>query len=166
MAPPLLARFQNGLLYRFIRGKPCGHLDLVSPPIWRGVARRLAQWHAALPSSGAAPIKESPLDVEQDADITVIQPRRAGPSIWAVLQKWVLALPVTTPEQRARRLSLQAELQWVVEALDDGKGIGEDGVCFFFPAPPFWAAREVGYNIANRDLHSSFSHTVISFART
>lgn len=119
-------------MYRFIRGKPCGHLDLVSPPIWRGVARRLAQWHAALPSSGAAPIKESPLDVEQDADITVIQPRRAGPSIWAVLQKWVLALPVTTPEQRARRLSLQAELQWVVEALDDGKGIGEDGVCFFF----------------------------------
>ena len=49
-----------------------------------------------------------------------------------MLQKWVLALPVTTPEQRARRLSLQAELQWVVEALDDGKGIGEDGVCFFF----------------------------------
>ncbi|KAK9852291.1 hypothetical protein MYU51_008731 [Penicillium brevicompactum] len=130
LAPPLLARFQNGLLYRFIRGKPCGHLDLVSPPIWCGVARRLAQWHAALPSSGAAPIKETPLDVEQDADITVIQPRRAGPSIWAVLQKWVLALPVTTPEQRARRLSLQAELQWVVEALDDGKGIGEDGLVF------------------------------------
>jgi hypothetical protein len=33
---------ENGLLYRFIRGKPCGHQDLVSPPIWRGVARRLA----------------------------------------------------------------------------------------------------------------------------
>ncbi|CAG8088137.1 unnamed protein product [Penicillium olsonii] len=129
LAPPLLARFQNGLLYRFIRGKPCGHLDLVSPPIWRGVARRLAQWHAALPSSAAAQVKDTS-DLQQDPEITVIKPRRAGPSIWAVLQKWVLALPVTTPEQRARRLSLQAELQWAVERLDDGKGIGEDGLVF------------------------------------
>lgn len=132
LAPPLLARFKNGLLYRFIRGRPCGHQDLVSPPIWRGVARRLAQWHAVLPSSGAAPVKdESATEIaEPQADeITVIQPRRAGPSMWAVLQKWVLALPAATPEQRERRLSLQAELQWVVDILDDGKGIGEDGVC-------------------------------------
>ncbi|KAJ6091791.1 hypothetical protein N7467_003760 [Penicillium canescens] len=135
LAPPLLARFKNGLLYRFIRGKPCGHLDLVSPPIWRGVARRLAQWHAVLPSSGAAPTKDAEASVSeiaqsQDDEITVIQPRRGGPSMWEVLQKWVLALPVTTPEQRARRLSLQQELQWVVEVLDDGKGIGEDGLVF------------------------------------
>lgn len=90
------------------------------------MARRLAQWHAALPSSGTA-LKDAS-ELEQDPEITVIKPRRAGPSIWAVLQKWVLALPVGTPEQRARRLSLQAELQWAVELLDDGKGIGEDGV--------------------------------------
>ncbi|OQD89733.1 hypothetical protein PENANT_c002G08157 [Penicillium antarcticum] len=131
LAPPLLARFKNGLLYRFIRGKPCGHLDIASPPIWRGVARRLAQWHAVLPSSGAAPIKDADAGIAQsDDEITVIQPRRGGPSMWAVLQKWVLAMPITTPEQRARRLSLQKELQWVVERLDDGKGIGEDGLVF------------------------------------
>ncbi|CAI7628551.1 uncharacterized protein N7487_002817 [Penicillium crustosum] len=133
LAPPLLARFKNGLLYRFIRGRPCSHQDLVSPPIWRGVARRLAQWHAGLPSSGAASVEDVSVtkiaDV-QDDEITVIQPRRAGPSMWAVLQKWVLALPVTTPEQRARRLSLQAELQWALDLLDDGKGIGEDGLVF------------------------------------
>jgi ethanolamine kinase len=132
LAPPLLARFKNGLLYRFIRGKPCGHQDLVSPPIWRGVARRLAQWHAVLPSSGAASAKDTSvaeIAASQDDEIMVIKPRRAGPSMWTVLQKWVLALPVTTPEQRARRLSLQAELQWVLDILDDGKGIGEDGVC-------------------------------------
>ncbi|OQE30934.1 hypothetical protein PENFLA_c002G01370 [Penicillium flavigenum] len=133
LAPPLLARFKNGLLYRFIRGKPCGHQDLVSPPIWRGVARRLAQWHAVLPSSGAASAKDTSgaeIAASQDDEITVIKPRRAGPSMWAVLQKWVLALPVTTPEQRARRLSLQAELQWVLDILDDGKGVGEDGLVF------------------------------------
>lgn len=132
LAPPLLARFKNGLLYRFIRGRPCGHQDLVSPPIWRGVARRLAQWHAVLPSSGAAPVKDESVPEiadSQDDEITVIRPRRGGPSMWAVLQKWVLALPVATAEQRARRLSLQAELQWTLDILDDGKGIGEDGVC-------------------------------------
>lgn len=48
--------------------------------------------------------------------------------MWAVLQKWIMALPVATPEQRARQLNLQQELQWVVGQLDDGKGIGEDGV--------------------------------------
>ncbi|KAJ5794067.1 Choline/Ethanolamine kinase [Penicillium paradoxum] len=133
LAPPLLARFKNGLLYRFIRGRPCGHQDLVSPPIWRGVARRLAQWHAVLPRSVAAHVEgESVTEIagSKDNDITVIQPRRAGPSMWAVLQKWVLALPVATPEQRARRLSLQAELQWVLDILDDGKGFGEDGLVF------------------------------------
>ncbi|KAJ5135733.1 uncharacterized protein N7515_005011 [Penicillium bovifimosum] len=120
LAPPLLARFKNGLLYRFIRGRPCGHQDLVSPPIWRGVARRLAQWHAVLPSSGAAPAKDEYLGEvaePQDSEITVIKPRRGGSSMWAVLQS-------------ARRLSLQSELQWVVDMLDDGKGLGEDGLVF------------------------------------
>jgi hypothetical protein len=48
--------------------------------------------------------------------------------MWEVLQRWVLALPVATPEQRTRRLTLQKELEWVVGQLDDGVGIGEDGV--------------------------------------
>ncbi|KAJ5689911.1 hypothetical protein N7462_004303 [Penicillium macrosclerotiorum] len=131
LAPPLLARFKNGLLYRFIRGKPCGHEDLVTPPIFRGVARKLAHWHAVLPTTGAgsAPSDEASV-ADKQSDLTVIQPRRAGSSMWAVLQRWVLALPVATPEQRARRLSLQQELQWAVGQLDDGQGIGEDGLVF------------------------------------
>ena len=48
--------------------------------------------------------------------------------MWAVLQKWILALPSATDEQRKRRLGLQKELEWAVSELDDGNGIGEDGV--------------------------------------
>ncbi|KAF3385645.1 Ethanolamine kinase 1 [Penicillium rolfsii] len=129
LAPPLLARFNNGLLYRFIRGKPCGHEDLVTPPIFRGVARKLAQWHAVLPNTSAASTSTNGVE-KHDADITPIQPRRAGSSMWEVLQRWVLALPVATPEQRTRRLTLQKELEWVVSQLDDGVGIGEDGLVF------------------------------------
>jgi hypothetical protein len=69
--------------------------------------------------------------------LTPIQPRRAGSSMWAVLQRWVMALPVATPEQKARRLTLQKELEWAVGQLDDGVGIGEDGVRHPPPADPF-----------------------------
>lgn len=141
LAPRLLARFQNGLLYRFIRGRPATHEDLVKPSIWRGVARRLAQWHAVLPISEAAatsngstkdhvPITHQ-VDVEQQPekdDLVPITPRQPGPNMWTVLQKWIRALPTTTEEQRQRRLSLHKEFQRVVKEFDDGKGLGENGV--------------------------------------
>src|SRR5947207_11017468 len=48
LAPPLLARFENGLLYRFIQGRVCTPQDLIIEPVWRAVARRLGQWHGSL----------------------------------------------------------------------------------------------------------------------
>jgi ethanolamine kinase len=62
-------------------------------------------------------------------DLNVIQPRRPGPSLWAVLQKWILALPTSTEAQQQRRRSLQTELERVVREFDNGNGLGEDGVC-------------------------------------
>jgi hypothetical protein len=49
--------------------------------------------------------------------------------MWTVLQKWIFALPTTTEEQRTRRRALQKELERVVRELDDGRGLGDDGVC-------------------------------------
>lgn len=147
-----------------MRGKPCGHLDLVTPPIFRGVARKLAQWHAVLPSNGTSstPSKEASIVANSETgpekqDLEVIRPRRTGPSMWAVLQKWILALPVATPEQRSRRLSLQRELQWAAGQLDDGKGIGEDGV-----RPQRFQAHSRCIMI--NFLPSLFSRTAISYA--
>ncbi|KAA8651982.1 hypothetical protein EYZ11_001758 [Aspergillus tanneri] len=146
LAPPLLARFQNGLLYRFIRGRPATYEDLVKAPIWRGVARRLAQWHAVLPIGGAPAAsavsvefprdhvpKMHQVDVAQSKqadDLSPIDPRQPGPNLWTVLQKWIRALPTTTEEQRQRRLSLQKEFERVVGEFDDGKGLGENGLVF------------------------------------
>ncbi|PWY73216.1 putative ethanolamine kinase [Aspergillus sclerotioniger CBS 115572] len=146
LAPPLLARFNNGLLYRFIRGRPASHEDLVTPFVWRGVARRLAQWHAVLPIKGPVaptkPVEDVPLmqqvdmdttdcrRVKQEEDISMITPKQPDPSMWSVLQRWILALPTTTEEQRKRRLGLQKELEQVVSELDDEKGLGEGGLVF------------------------------------
>lgn len=141
LAPPLLARFHNGLLYRFVRGRVATPADLVSPPIWRGVARRMGQWHAVLPISGKdasftaknqAIIHQVEIDAGQQPkpkeDLRVIHPRQPGPSMWSVLQQWILALPTGTEDQRARRLQLQEELERVAAEFDDGKGIGDNGV--------------------------------------
>ena len=142
LAPALLARFQNGLIYRFIRGKPTTHLDLAQPPVWRGVARRLGQWHAVLPINGEAivpPKKDLPMmkdsvdmasenSAKPEADFPLIQSRHRGPNLWTTLQKWILVLPTATEEQRTRRLSLQKELERVVAEFDDGKGLGDEGV--------------------------------------
>ncbi|KAK2738872.1 hypothetical protein FQN57_006887 [Myotisia sp. PD_48] len=151
LAPPLLARFTNGLLYRFIRGQAASPDDLTSPSIWRGVARRLAEWHAVLPISdigtnSAEPESPSsdtltmqPTDASIDSDhkrcsslsdITPIEPRQQPPNLWTVLQKWIIALPQTTEQQRSRRKLLQRELERTVAELDDGSGLGEGGLVF------------------------------------
>ena len=61
-------------------------------------------------------------------DITPIVPRHAGPNLWTVTQKWILALPTGTEKERLRRKQLQKELEWIVSQLDDGQGLGEEGV--------------------------------------
>ncbi|KAL4917611.1 kinase-like domain-containing protein [Aspergillus aurantiobrunneus] len=143
LAPSLLARFKNGLLYRFIRGRPATHEDLVTESVWRGVARRLGQWHAVLPISAASTLPAAKgaslldsVEVSADGqpvkpdDLDVIRPRRQGPHLWSVLQKWILALPAGTEEQRQRRRGLQTELERVVREFDDGNGLGDDGLVF------------------------------------
>ena len=54
-----------------------------------------------------------------------VKPRQPGPNLWTIMQKWVLALPATTEDERARRVKLQGELEWIVDELDDG----ENSVC-------------------------------------
>jgi ethanolamine kinase len=145
LAPPLLARFRNGLLYRFIRGKVATPNDLEQPAVWRAVAHRLAQWHAVLPINDApdisvrevphqnlgfsdADLSSKTTTTDSQDDITPITSSRQGSTLWTVTQKWILALPTTTEEERSRRKLLQKEFERIVAELDDGQGLGEDGV--------------------------------------
>ncbi|KAJ4272328.1 hypothetical protein NW762_001041 [Fusarium torreyae] len=49
LATQLLARFNNGMMYRYILGKPARAQDLSDPLILSAIARRLAHWHATVP---------------------------------------------------------------------------------------------------------------------
>ena len=145
LAPPLLARFENGLLYRFIQGRVCTAQDLISEPVWRAVARRLGEWHGSLPIASAPDNK--PLtngtngnacngSVSYRADAPHFPPSRAiaarlpTPNIWTVMQRWALALPAGTEGQKKRKIHLQKELERSFHELDDTDGLGNQGLIF------------------------------------
>ena len=147
LAPPLLARFQNGLLYKFIRGQACTSSDLTKESVWRGVAKRLGQWHAVLPTvaeddqepasghdteqtislslAGSSPSGKDTVTLQAIRNIT---PNLPSPNIWMVMQKWILALPVGTDAERERKVILQKELERIVKDLGDTQGLGKNGV--------------------------------------
>lgn len=131
LAPPLLARFQNGLLYRFIRGRVCTPDDLRHEDVWRGVARRLGEWHARLPvvfeSGDQRARSASKLNLSKAA-IKGITPGKGTPNLWTVMQKWILALPATTNAEMTRKNVLQKELERTVAELGNTPGLGKDGV--------------------------------------
>ncbi len=148
LAPPLLARFQNGLLYRFIRGQVCSPEDLTRECVWRGVARRLAEWHAVVPvdqiQGNALPASEdeiqSPLSREthnakrsaSTEEINAITPGKAAPNLWTILQKWIFALPTGLEAEKARQQTLQKELERTVRELGDSRSLGSDGVWLLY----------------------------------
>ena len=90
LAPPLLAHFENGFLYKFTPGRVCNARELGREPVWRAVATRLGEWHALLRLP----------DKNRDKEC----------AIWTVLQQWVDALPMDTSEESARKDRLAKEL--------------------------------------------------------
>ena len=146
LAPMLLARFHNGILYRFMQGAVTSPTDLRRQNIWRGVARRLAQWHAVVPCipPTRAPIQE---EINGSAGLGIPTPTPSGkgptlqsavdnaahgkpiPNIWSVMQMWIYALPTRTDAERTRQANLQRELTWLVEELSGRRGLGENSVC-------------------------------------
>lgn len=149
LAPPLLARFENGLLYKFIQGRVCESKDLGREQISRGVARKLGEWHGVLPitsvgeSNGVdhpngAPASSAHVSKKASAAfqwITSITPQMVVPNLWTVLQKWILALPTGTEQERTRNDDLQKELERIVPEFGNLEGLGEDGVCSLCKTP-------------------------------
>ncbi|KAM0520211.1 hypothetical protein ACHAPE_003491 [Trichoderma viride] len=138
LAPELLARFANGMLYRFVPGTVAQAKDLSDPALIAAVARRLAQWHATVPClpdsaiKGKAPAADGSSE-EDDSRKAMIVKAAAGkpiPNLWSTMQKWILALPTETEQQRERQALLQRELEEMVEKLSQRPGLGHNGLVF------------------------------------
>lgn len=138
LAPQLLARFNNGMLYRFIPGAVAQPKDLADPQILTAIAKRLAQWHArvpCIPDSSLQRRRDSSSngdDTSRNGNSSLIAKASAGkpvPNVWTTMQKWILALPTDTESRRERRDLLQRELHELIERLGQRPGLGQNGVC-------------------------------------
>lgn len=155
LAPELLARFENGMMYRFVQGAVTLPEDLRKPDIYKAVARRLAEWHAVVPClsartghsrknsrvDGLTPLAlDSNLgDAEFQQALDGVAPGKPPPNVWTVMQKWIFALPTDTEAQRARQASLQQDLRTLVSELSQRPGLGANGVSYSGPYELFLA---------------------------
>ncbi|KAF8471199.1 ethanolamine kinase [Kalaharituber pfeilii] len=120
LAPPLLARFNNGLLYRYVAGKVCSVKDLSNPDIFLAIADRLGEWHGVLPVN----------TIQPPVQLSVTDPlalrHSSESSLWGVMQKWTDALPSNTHAEAARKQELLNELRFLRESGLKGKdgGVG------------------------------------------
>jgi ethanolamine kinase len=144
LAPELLARFENGMMYRFIQGAVTHPDDLRKADIYKAVAHRLAEWHAVVPcipghtghsrkNSKVDGLPNTALDsnlgdAEFQHAIDSVAPGKPPPNVWTVMQKWIFALPTDTEAQRARQAALQQELKTLVSELSQRPGLGVNGV--------------------------------------
>ncbi|KAJ4130653.1 hypothetical protein NW768_006189 [Fusarium equiseti] len=154
LATQLLARFKNGMMYRYILGKPARAQDLSEPLILSAIARRLAHWHATVPclpdpnhardekhvngngSTNGQINGHTNGSVNGDSDksrqeqIDSTAPGKPPPNVWTTMQKWIFALPTDTEAQRERQALLQAELKVMVQKLSQRPGLGKNGLVF------------------------------------
>lgn len=131
MAPPLLARFDNGLMYRFVQGDVCTPEDLRRPNVYRAVAKRLGEWHGRLPISAitSTPDLHDSVHDKHDGSINGTATRPV-PNLWTVMQQWIAALPSSTDKDRRRNQMLTDELEHLSAKLGETPGL--DGRSYVF----------------------------------
>ncbi|ORY66347.1 kinase-like domain-containing protein [Pseudomassariella vexata] len=134
LAPELLARFKNGMMYRYIRGRVTSPSDLRRPEIYLAVARRLAQWHATVPCLHSTFAERNGLvgktNTPYEAAVDLAAPGKPPPNVWTVMQKWLLALPTETEKERGRQAELQKEFVWLTTEMSQRPGLGKNGLVF------------------------------------
>ncbi|KAF2460893.1 kinase-like domain-containing protein [Lineolata rhizophorae] len=119
LAPRLIARFDNGLSYKFIPGTPCSPADFRRPKVWPAIARRLAEWHATVPITTIS-------NIEPNDHLTPGQP---VPNIWTTMQRWLGALSLNTEAERNRKTQLEEEFGRLLKEFRDAPGLaGKDYV--------------------------------------
>jgi ethanolamine kinase len=125
------------LLYKYFEGRVCSPEDLRRPEIYRGVARRIAEWHATLRISAVAQEPEvevngtkRPRRPSIDDRSERLTPDKPVPNVWTVMQKWIYALPTDTEATKKRQAKLQSELEWMLKELGNTPGIANYPLVF------------------------------------
>lgn len=115
LAPPLYARFGNGLVYSFLPGKAIDYQYLSDPQVSHAIARRLSQWHV-----GLDPIQVENLIVSQKKARGEVAPKFSH-NLWELLATWIDFMPETVVEMYSKD-ELKNELKWIRETIGSKGG--------------------------------------------
>lgn len=156
LAPQLIARFENGLLYRFVPGTTCKAEDIRTANVSRAIAKELGQWHSRLPLS--ALISNSN---EHDTKLHIEEPKRSNPrpypNVWTSMQRWLDDLPASSQEEKQRNQILQRELSSLCEQFVDAPGLcGRD---YVFTHGDLHDANVIIQEPTPRDMESTVEET-------
>ncbi|KAI9667814.1 MAG: hypothetical protein M1821_000633 [Bathelium mastoideum] len=137
LAPSLLARFKNGLIYHFTPGSPCSPETLSEERVWRGVARTLGRWHAVLPigAEGATldagkthagvPSSGQGTNAKTDAEVVSKIKQEAAPGdMWAVMRLWASRIPEEGEEGQDVKRRMVDEVESAFAELSGEEGLG------------------------------------------
>ncbi|KAG0165065.1 hypothetical protein DFQ28_009090 [Apophysomyces sp. BC1034] len=111
LCPPLYARFRNGLMYGFIKGRVSSVEDLHQPNMAKWIAKRLAKWHK--------------VQLMQDQDSGKPQgPRKQ--KLWYTMWNWLEQVPERYEDAKKQRIfesrfdmkKVAAELEQLTERLE------------------------------------------------
>lgn len=118
LAPELLARFDNGLMYRFVQGDVCTPQDLRKSRIYHQVAKRLGEWHSTIPiESITSPLADhASLNGEQKHS-------KPNPNVWSVMRQWHAALQARTEDETEQKRRLLTELDRLEKRFGDMPGL-------------------------------------------
>lgn len=99
LAPRLLCRFGNGLVYEYIPGKSALAEELSQPIVMKSVAHRLAQWHALL----------------KREDVARLLPSARVEDIFYQLANWAKICPSGILPMSGK--ALEEEVEWIKHKL-------------------------------------------------
>lgn len=103
LAPPLYARFSNGLVYAYVPGVTAEYPWLSNPLVARSIARKLGQWHRVLSATRIEEVMES----SHGAD-------RKPADIWELMLQWAGKVPEGVVTEVS---DLEAEISWARDEL-------------------------------------------------
>lgn len=110
LAPPVHARFANGLIYGFLEGRSLDPKELANPYLYPLIAQQLGNWHGKVDIENiedgieklrkyTAGIKNQPLPaLNSGTPVSLKQKREKGSkkailNIWDLIDDWILVVP-------------------------------------------------------------------------
>lgn len=130
LAPPLYARFGNGLVYSYMPGKAIDYKYLSDPEVSHAIAVRLAEWHAKLdPLAVEVLIARQKSEREEQLKINKSDSSKSNKkesqdfskNIWELLKSWIEIMPENVVKTYTRE-DLQKELKWICENIGSSGG--------------------------------------------